>query len=104
MNGRVLGDSFGKFTCFSPSANRPSVIDYFCITASDLHNVIIFKVMEPIPHSIHCIISATLRTGTFFPLDEDEIPSKPCETFFWSNGSDERFSTVLRSPEMTTKL
>ena len=103
MNGRVLGDTFGKFTCFSDRGN-PSVIDYFCISAAHFQDVITFKVHQPSPFSIHCILSTKIRTGHFNSTASIDEQTYPFQNFIWSEGCDKRFLSALSSPAVTSKL
>ena len=52
LNGRILGDTFGNFTCFNHSGS-PSVIDYMAASVNLLSHIKSFTVNELTEFSIH---------------------------------------------------
>ena len=106
VNGRKLGDPFGKFTCFQ--WNGHSVADYL-ITSHDLFNQIrISKVGEFIPWiSDHCPITFELEINSCPEKNENReknstLSSPKC--FIWSNEGLTKFRNALESPNIQGKL
>ena len=62
VNGRILGDTLGHFTCYN-HVGSPSVIDYMLVNTSLLSSIKYFHVHTITPFSIHCMISAVLKIG-----------------------------------------
>ncbi|CAG2193283.1 unnamed protein product [Mytilus edulis] len=56
LNGRVLGDVFGKYTCYTP--NGSSVVDYVMVSESILDQILYFYVHNFMPtiSDCHCIL------------------------------------------------
>jgi endonuclease/exonuclease/phosphatase family metal-dependent hydrolase len=48
LNGRVIGDLFGKYTCHKPTGS--SVVDYIILSEELLTSVLYFKVSDFIPN------------------------------------------------------
>lgn len=103
LNGRILGDLEGKFTCFSHAAKVPSTIDYMLTSADCLKMVDYFQVSDLTVHSIHCIISAVLVTGIYEPCDE-KVPLKRLDKFLWRSNDSAKFLETLSTPLFSSKL
>ena len=60
LNGRVIGDLFGKYTCHKPTGS--SVVDYIILSEVLLTSVLYFKVSDFIPNfsDCHCKLSMNL--------------------------------------------
>ena len=60
LNGRIIGDLFGKFTCHKPTGS--SLVDYVIVSEELLDNVLYFKVSDFIPNfsDCHCKLSFSL--------------------------------------------
>ena len=105
LNGRKLGDIFGKITCFR--SNGCSVVDY-AICSSDLLDIIpSFSVGLHRPWlSDHCPIQSVLPiSGTRATISDKKFKfSKLPPKFYWDDNSKERFEDVLRTDEVTTQL
>ena len=48
LNGRVIGDLFGKYTCHKSTGS--SVVDYIILSEELLTSVLYFKVSDFIPN------------------------------------------------------
>jgi exonuclease III len=60
LNGRILGDLEGKYTCHRPSGS--SVVDYGIVSEESLKSINTFKVQDYMGNlSDHCLIAATIR-------------------------------------------
>ena len=60
LNGRVLGDLFGKYTCFTPRGN--STVDYAAVSPRLFKSVRYFSVLSLLPHlSDHSPIQLALK-------------------------------------------
>lgn len=106
LNGRVLGDSLGRFTCYTDHG-KPSVIDYMLYSAKAFNDVAYFKVHEPLLHfSPHCIISTIIKTKQFntFPKSEPELGTQDFCNFYWDKTSHNAYQTALNLPINSTKL
>jgi hypothetical protein len=57
LNGRVFGDIFGSFTCFTP--NGSSNVDYVIASEEILNDILYFRVSEFMPtlSDTHCKLS-----------------------------------------------
>ena len=88
-NGRALGDSMGKFTCYKYNGN--SVVDY-CLLSENLYtDILSFKVEDIIPRlSDHSVISLRI-VASFRPVTSDiKIKDFPRQ-FVWNPESDIHF-------------
>ena len=57
LNGRIMGDRYGAFTCYR--TNGKSVVDYCLVDTAIIKHVRYFKVDEITDLSDHCLIHAT---------------------------------------------
>ena len=48
LNGRIIGDLFGKYTCYKPVG--ASVVEYAIVSESALNQVLYFRVMTLYQH------------------------------------------------------
>lgn len=95
LNGRSLGDYFGRYTCYSYSG-QPSTIDYMLSSADLLDNIQCFYVNEPDILSIHCKLSCIIKTGDFNRIQSVD-QNVPLQDYVWSAGDDVKFSSALLS-------
>ena len=66
-NGRVLGDSSGKYTCYKYNGN--SVVDYFIYSEDLFEDILSFRVADAIPRlSDHSLISMKM-SSIYVPQD-----------------------------------
>ena len=105
LNGRIMGDSFGNFTCFTP--NGCSLVDYVLVSEKLLQQIPHFKVSPFIPNfsDAHCKLSWILiskfqgatcsRTKSF-----ENVPSQ----YFWDEKSCIKLQTELQSPALLEKI
>ena len=107
INGRVFGDTYGNFTCYSHNGN-PSTIDYMLTTENMLKFVNHFHVENLNVHSIHCPISMSFSTGSKNVNSNDINACKTDESsqskFTWSSGDDTKLQEVLSNDDFQQKL
>ena len=60
LNGRKLGDIFGKCTYFGPMCKEPNLIDYGLIYKDDFKDITMFKVQDLCHLSDHCLVHACI--------------------------------------------
>ena len=96
LNGRVIGDALGHFTCYSHTG-APSVIDYILAHNSLFPILDATFVHRPGPYSIHCMISAIMRTRPFNVNQEEDLKPKP-NRFKWAVGDSNKFQKALDTP------
>ena len=63
LNGRKLGDLFGKPTYFGPMCKNPTLIDYGLMHKDDLKDITMFKVQDLCYLSDHCLIHACVTAS-----------------------------------------
>ena len=104
LNGRVLGDCFGNFTCFTP--NGCSTVDY-CLAAENLlEKILYFKVnaFNPIISDCHCLLQWKISSD-FVIRPENECHTTKLEPKFqWSTDSATKFELALSSPDIKENL
>ncbi|VDI81765.1 Hypothetical predicted protein [Mytilus galloprovincialis] len=99
LNGRVLGDNFGNFTCYTP--NGASVVDYVAVSEEILENVLYFKVSRFIPtlSDCHCKLEWELSAKYCVP-GENDIPiqlKNMTPNYIWTDCSAIKFQETLSS-------
>ena len=108
LNGRKLGDSFGKPTFFS-NEGCPSTIDCAIISGMYFHQVSSFTVKPQSSLNDHCQIITRIKV----PLDvrttniskqTKNNPTKPLPNFHWSSESNVNFKAALNTPVCLNKL
>lgn len=103
LNGRLLGDSCGKYTCYSYTGN-PSTIDYICTDERIFDLFKLFVVHTPLPDfSIHCMIGCTLECSYTVTRQED-VSMHPLSKFRWSREHDHPYGEFLSSALLQGKL
>lgn len=106
LNGRVLGDSLGNFTCYTDHG-KPSVIDYMIYSGRALSDIAYFKVHEPLAHySPHCIISTVIKTKQFrlsTQIDNETGTTDFCN-FYWKKDSSQTYQAAMNAPTNLMKL
>jgi len=104
LNGRVLGDLSGRFTCYQP--NGCSTVDYAIASSTLFHNINIFRVHPLTEFSDHCMISLNIKT--LIQESQNETPKinmRPLpDRFVWGPDSSEKFINALRSQALSHKL
>ena len=101
MNGRVLGDTFGKFTCYTP--NGASTVDYVLLSESVLDQILYMKVSNFLPtlSDCHCMLEWSLCAKYCTePNNSDVCTHEMSPGFIWSDDSRELFKKALESDEI----
>ena len=76
INGRVPGDLFGNFTCFTPRGR--SIVDLLMTDHSFFRNIQSMRVLPPEFASVHCPLSAVIRCPFEHTQQQsDTVPLKP---------------------------
>ena len=99
LNGRVLGDLFGKYTCFTPRGN--STVDYAAVSPRLFKSVRYFSVLSLLPHlsdhspiqlalKINFVISNKQSNYTLFPKPKKVV---------WDRQLSDKFKFILESPD-----
>ena len=99
LNGRKVGDLFGKYTSFQ--WNGSSVVDYVLASNSVFSSISYFKVGRYIPWlSDHCALRYSLDSCLKY---EDKLETKDTgiklEKLFWNEDSPEKFTSILEMHE-----
>ena len=97
LNGRTVGDLFGKITCFR--WNGCSVVDYAICSKEAVHKVTRFSVGSHLPWvSDHSPIELFLDLSECKDKTKNKVKfSKQPPTFIWEEESKERFQNILRA-------
>ena len=108
LNGRKLGDSFGKPTFFS-NEGCPSTIDYAIISDMYLHQVSSFTVKPQRSLSDHCQIITHIKTPSDVrtTTNQNRLKEKLIKllpNFHWSSESNVIFKAALNTPVCLNKL
>lgn len=106
LNGRMLGDSFGNFTCFN--VHGQSVVDYVVASEEILRQVITFKVssFNPMLSDTHCKLSFRVLAsyvGLHSTYTCNSLRSMP-QQYIWNSDSDNMFSTYFTNIDVSNKL
>ena len=102
VNGRVRGDSYGRYTYGSPLGN--SAVDYF-ITDLSLESLRAFTVSLQTPLSDHCKITLLLARST--PNQEELTPNKlhPIKKRYkWKENSIETYQNAIKQQKIQQSL
>jgi hypothetical protein len=110
INGRVEGDTPGKFTCHK--TNGSSVVDYGLISSSIMDQVVYFQVQPPNEWSDHSLIKMCVKLKGFNSggnsIDVNRKLTPLNETYQWSNPSSQDYKNVMKlgivSSEIKTLL
>ncbi|XP_063426826.1 uncharacterized protein LOC134710401 [Mytilus trossulus] len=105
LNGRVLGDVFGKYTCYTP--NGSSVVDYVMVSESILDQILYFYVHNFMPtiSDCHCILEWEMSSK--FTVDDNDCNINLFDkspNFIWSDESPTNFQTALLLPDIQTQI
>ena len=104
LNGRMLGDSFGKFTC--QKSTGTSVVDYMIASEELMKDIIYFHVhqFQPLLSDCHSKISACIKASVKHrPCSLNENEQMP-DSFKWNKYSSERFRKALDDREIHNKI
>ena len=105
LNGRILGDLSGKYTCYQP--NGCSTVDYVIASSTLFHNISMFKVHPLTDFSDHCMVSLNIRSASrsFEHVKVAKSNSRLFpERFVWGPDSTQKFIDALNCPIITQKL
>ena len=103
LNGRVIGDLAGNFTCYSRNCIYPSVIDYSLVCGSLFNHIEYFRVLPLHYTSIHCITSTSLRLRHYQSHNDDETLTD-LHAFKWSKENAQTFVDSLNSEQIKTRI
>ena len=103
LNGRLMGDSFGKFTCYTP--NGFSTVDYVLASESILNLIPFFKVSDFIPtlSDAHCKLTWNIyaKFPNTFPREiKRSVPSQ----YKWDDDSCQKLQFEFQSPHIMERL
>ena len=103
LNGRILGDSYGKFTCQKPAG--ASVVDYM-IASEELLKDIYFHVnpFQPIFSDCHSKISVCIKASVKHVQSVQNKNKRMPDSFKWNKYSSQRFRKALEDGEIHNKL
>ncbi|CAG2192164.1 unnamed protein product [Mytilus edulis] len=98
LNGRIIGDLFGKYTCYKPVG--ASVVDYAIMSESALNQVLYFKVYDFIPTLSDCHSKIEWNMSAHFTTTHTEVIGNilplSCN-YVWSDDSSNKFQDALSS-------
>lgn len=101
LNGRVIGDSLGYNTYYSPRGN--STVDYFIVSEDIFYEFVFMNVLPPNELSDHSILWACLKsnfTNTFVQDDDSNFDMLPGK-FDIDSGSKLDFISALKENNTT---
>ena len=105
LNGRVLGDAFGKYTCFTPQGC--SVVDYVIVSEGILDQILYFCINDFVAtiSDCHCLLEWELssRYQNNCAFNDVELYDKS-PNYIWSDESAVKFQSALLSPEIQAKI
>ena len=104
LNGRMFGDCFGNYTCFTP--NGASVVDYTIVSENVLSSILYFYVHEfnPLMSDCHSLLEWQM-SANFILQPIQDIPKYLLQPrFLWTVDSAEKFCLALSSPEINSRL
>ena len=106
VNGRVLGDTFGNFTCYT--THGASTVDYVLVSEGILDHILYLKVNDFVPclSDCHCLIQWSISAK----YSNEHVHIENCNTietspgYTWSDESSFLFQEALSSPELKQRL
>ena len=104
VNGRCIGDLFGRFTCFNPLGQ--STVDYLIASENIINQILYFKVSNFIPtlSDCHCkIVWEILANYPSVSTEIKELQEAPIN-YKWASESTLKFQSALNTPEIQTKI
>ncbi|CAG2210987.1 unnamed protein product [Mytilus edulis] len=105
LNGRVLGDTFGGLTCYTP--NGASTVDYVLVSESILNQILYMRICNFIPtlSDCHCLLEWSLSAKYCLKTDCDSVKThKMSPGFIWSDDSQALFQDALFTAEIQQRL
>ena len=107
MNGRCLGDSFGKSTFFSPQGYK-SLVDYTLVSDSFFSNISSLVVEPLIYLSDHCQVTTNIKMMHY--TDKNSTGNSNYQwnylpkSFKWKSTSSKDFRSALNTPHIKAKI
>lgn len=101
LNGRTIGDLFGKFTSYNYGGC--ATVDYVLAEERLLSKVSKFKVHEISALSNHCLLSYSIQSNYFISKMTTKLDSLPVK-FIWTDNSKVSFQTNITNKESKNKL
>ena len=103
VNGRTLGDSIGKYTCYKPIGC--SVIDYFIVSENLLNQVLYMSVSDFLTDYSDCHCMLTLKRLASFQKESinKNLKELPCR-YAWTESSSIHFQNSFTHPLVKTEL
>jgi hypothetical protein len=106
VNGRVLGDTFGNFTCYT--THGANTVDYVLVSEGILDHILYLKVNDFVPclSDCHCLIQWSISAN----YSNEHVHIENCNTietspgYKWSDESSFLFQEALSSPELKQRL
>jgi len=95
LNGRSIGDTVGRFTCYSHNGN-PSTIDYMLVHKTMLKKISYFVVGELCPKSIHCLIGCSIKIAKVYSKSNDHSRTTPL-SISYEVQMGQKFGTKIKS-------
>ncbi|CAG2200969.1 unnamed protein product [Mytilus edulis] len=103
--GRVLGDTFGGLTCYTP--NGASTVDYVLVSESILNQILYMRICNFIPtlSDCHCLLEWSLSAKYCLKTDCDSVKThEMLPGFIWSDDSPALFQDALFTAEIQQRL
>ncbi|MCU7801461.1 MAG: endonuclease/exonuclease/phosphatase family protein [gamma proteobacterium symbiont of Lucinoma myriamae] len=103
LNGRCIGDSFGKFTCQKPKG--ASMVHYAIVSEELLKNIMYFHVhpFKPLFSDCHSKLSLNLKASfkhTVYKNTEENMP----QSYKWTKYSPGKFEKALKDKAISNKI
>ena len=105
LNGRVFGDIFGSFTCFTP--NGSSTVDYVIASEEILNDILYFRVSEFIPtlSDTHCKLSWAISARYKIVKNSDWVNTHSLlPNFHWGDDSPEKCLNALNTSDIQSQV
>ena len=103
LNGRMCGDSTGKFTCFKP--NGCSVVDYALVSQSLLQQILYFNVSDFKANFSDCHCKITFKILASFQLEKNKSHMKDFPLRYkWDTESIQNFQESFTHPVIQNEL
>jgi hypothetical protein len=106
VHGRVLGDTFGNFTCYT--THGASTMEYVLVSEGILDHILYLKVNDFVPclSDCHCLIQWSISAK----YSNEHVHIENCNTietspgYTWSDESPFLFQEALSSPELKQRI
>ena len=102
VNGRVLGDTFGNFTCYT--SHGASTVDYVLVSEGILDHILYLKINDFVPclSDCHCLIQWSISAK----YSNEHVHIENCNIiekspgYMWSDESPFFFQEAISLPEL----